>query len=396
MKKRSLFLLIIIVAICIPVISKFTGDSDHKTVEVSPVRQHAVRPSILASGTLTHREEVNLSSEVIGKVAEVLVEEGDKVTADQLVLRVDDQNFVAAFELANAQVKLSTIDIERQMSRIDNLDSQWHRKKLLHQKKMVGDDEFENITHQLALAKIDLKSSRERLRQANAQLEQADDQLRKTQIRSPISGIVTSLDIEVGETAIASSTNIPGSSLMTVADPASIFTEVLVDEADIATIALGQYAEIVAIAYPDSPMNGTISFVANTAKVEQGRQGLSFTVHIEIDDQNDVILRPGMTCRAEIFSRSDDKKPSLPLQAIIFEEDRSEQKTEYYVFVNDNGVAKKILVEVGVSDDEFQEILSGIKDNAEVIVGPPKVLRHLLDGDEINPIAMEIESEAIN
>ena len=75
------------------------------------------------------------------------------------------------------------------------------------------------------------------------------------------------LDIEVGETAITSTTNIPGSGLMTIADPSSIITEVNVDEADVADIRLDQAAEIVAIAYPNQPLQGRVEFIANTAKI---------------------------------------------------------------------------------------------------------------------------------
>ncbi|MCH8257291.1 MAG: efflux RND transporter periplasmic adaptor subunit [Proteobacteria bacterium] len=301
-KKVAVLLVIVALVVSIPLANKKFGSSNEKLILVTTLTDRVIRPSILASGSLTHEEEVRLSSEVIGKVTKIYVKEGDSVDIDQLVLQVDDQNFVAAFEQSEAQVRLSRIDIERQQTRIVNLELQWGRKKSLFEQEMVGEDEFEALTNQLDLVRIDLKSSIERLRQAEAQLEQASDRLRKTQIKSPISGVVTSLDIKVGETAIASSTNIPGSSLMTIANPSSIYTEVLVDEADVASIALGQSAEIVAIAYTNTPMQGVVRFIANTAKVEQGRQGLSFTVKIKITEANDVVLRPGMSCRAEIFT----------------------------------------------------------------------------------------------
>ena len=77
---------------------------------------------------------------------------------------------------------------------------------------------------------------------------------------------------------------------MTIANPASIYTEVLVDEADIANIEIGQKAEIVAIAYPDQPMTGVVRFIANTAKIAAGRTGLSFVVKIDITDPGEVVL----------------------------------------------------------------------------------------------------------
>jgi len=381
--KKSLTLVAIIAAI---VAVALFGQARGKTKEVTiePLTSNIIKPSILASGTLAHEEEVRLSSEVIGKVSEVLVEEGDTVEAGQLVLKVDDQNFVAAAEQSKAQVRLSRIDIDRQKSRIANLKKQWQRKQKLFNQAMIGDDEFEALTHQLQLAEIDLKSSRERLRQAEAQLEQADERLSKTKITTPIKGVVTSLDIKVGETAIASSTNIPGSSLMTISNPSSIYTEVLVDEADVAGIGLGQDAEIVAIAYPDNPMTGRVRFIANTAKIEQGRQSLSFTVKIEITDSTGVILRPGMSCRAEIFTGNNQSAPTISLQAILVDEDLSTGSNTQYVFVMEDGIAKKRIVKTGLSDDQFQEVTSGVELGENIITGPANELRHLKDGDKVS------------
>ena len=388
-KKLVLVLLIAGTVIALPFINRAVLGTSAKEVEVAAVSQRIISPSILASGFLAHEEEVMLSSEVIGKVAELMVEEGDSVTTGQLVLRVDDKNFIAGLEQSEAAVRLNTIDIERQEVRIENLERQFERSRSLHDQDLIGEEEFEAIRNQLDLARIDLKSSRERLAQAEAQLDQVNDQLSRTQIISPIDGVITSLDIEVGETAIASSTNIPGSSLMTIANPASIYTEVLVDEADVANIEVGQRAEIVAIAYPDQPMQGVVRFIANTAKVAQGRQGLSFTVKIDITDPGDVILRPGMSCRAEIFTRQDQRVAAVPIQAVVFEEDRSELRSEHYIFVNDGGVARKTLVEVGLSDDEYQELLSQIDDDVEIVVGPNQELRHLLDGDRLDVTRLE-------
>ena len=350
-------------------------------VDLSTVSQRIISPSILASGFLAHEEEVMLSSEVIGKVAGLMIEEGDAVKIGDLVLQVDDKNFLAGLEQSEAVVRMNTIDIERQEVRIKNLERQFERSKSLYERSLIGEQEYESLLNQLDLAKIDFLSSKEGLVQAEAQLDQVLDNLSKTQIISPIDGVVTSLDIKVGETAIASSTNIPGSSLMTIANPASIYTEVLVDEADIANIEIGQRAEIVAIAYPDEPMQGIVRFIANTAKIAQGRTGLSFVVKIDIADRGNVTLRPGMSCRAEIFTQQEKNVAAIPIEAVIFEEDRAELRSEYYMFVNDGGVARKTKIEVGLSDDEYQELISVVDDDIEIIVGPNKELRNLIDGD---------------
>ncbi len=390
-KKLVLVLLLAGTVIALPFINRTFFGSDAKEVNVSTLSQRVISPSILASGFLAHEEEVMLSSEVIGKVSELYVEEGDTVTEGQLLLQVDDKNFIAGLEQSQAAERITTIDIERQEVRIENLSRQFERSKSLHERKMIGDDEFDTVKNQLDLARIDLKSSLERLAQAQAQLDQVIDNLSKTKIVSPIEGVITSLDIKVGETAIASSTNIPGSSLMTIANPASIYTEVLVDEADVANIEIGQRAEIVAIAYPDQPMQGVVRYIANTAKIAPGRQGLSFTVKIEITDPGAVMLRPGMSCRAEIFTRQDQEVRAVPIQALIFEEDRSALRSEYFVFVNDGGIARKTKIEVGISDDEYQELMSSIDEGIEIVVGPDQELRHLLEGDRIDATRIQLQ-----
>ena len=357
--------------------------SKGKTVDVATISRQVISPSILSSGFLAHEEEVMLSSEVIGKVDELMIEEGDSVKAGDLVLRVDDKNFLAGLEQSEASVRINTIDIERQEVRISNLERQFARSSRLYEQGLIGEEEYESLRNQLDLARIDFSSSKERLTQAEAQLDQVLDNLSKTKIISPIDGVVTSLDIKVGETAIASSTNIPGSSLMTIANPASIYTEVLVDEADIANIEIGQRAEIVAIAYPDQPMTGVVRFIANTAKIAAGRTGLSFVVKIDITDPGEVVLRPGMSCRAEIFTQQEQSVAAVPIEAVIFEEDRAELRSEHFIFINDNGVARKTKVEIGLSDDEYQELISQVDSNIEIVVGPNREIRNLIDGDRI-------------
>ena len=364
-----------------------------KLVLVEGISNRIISPSILASGFLAHEEEVMLSLEVIGKVAELFVEEGEPVSAGDLVLRVDDKNFLAGLEQSEAAVRINSIDIERQKVRVENLERQFQRSEALFGRDLIGEEEYESLRNQLDLARIDYLSSQERLAQSNAQLDQVLDNLSKTQIISPIDGVVTSLDIKVGETAIASSTNIPGSSLMTIANPSSIYTEVLVDEADIANIRVGQKAEIVAIAYPDEPMQGTVRFIANTAKIAQGRTGLSFVVKIDIEDPGEVTLRPGMSCRAEIFTQDDRLVTAVPIEAVLFEEDKAENRSDHFIFLNDQGVAKKTKVEVGLSDDEFQELLSEIDSDVDVIVGPNRELRNLVDGDRIGELVENDDSE---
>jgi HlyD family secretion protein len=221
-----------------------------------------------------------------------------RVNRGDLVLQIDDQRLRAVVDQSEATARLQEIAIQRQQLQIDNLRTQWERTRGLHERNLIDEDTFVTATNNLQIAEVDLRSSRESLSQARAQLEQAEDRLSKTRVYSPIDGTVTSLDIKVGETAISSSTNIPGSNLMTIANPASIHTEVNVDEADIANVAVGQRARVFAIAYPDRPVEGVVDSIAVSAKVAEGQQGQSFAVMIRLLEPDKITLRPGMSCRA--------------------------------------------------------------------------------------------------
>ena len=383
MKKFLIISMVLIAVIAIPLI-RDRSNSANQDVIVEAVELRPVRASILASGKLSHEEEVMLSTEVIGKVSALYVEEGDGVEAGQLLLQIDDEAPRAMVEQQQASTRMQEIAIESSRLRLSNLETQWERKQQLHMRGLLDDDSFELATNELELARLDVQTREASLAQVRAILEEAEKNLRRTRVNSPLTGIVTSLDIKVGETAISSTTNVPGSSLMTIANPDSIHTEVNVDEADIANIQVGQEAEIVAIAYPNDPMKGVVKEIAISAKQPTGSQSLSFVVKIDFTDTGNVILRPGMSSRAEIFTSDDEPRLAVPIQAIFVEEDRTSAVKESSVLVFDNGTARKRIVRTGLSDDTWQEIEDGLSVGERIITGPDRILRTLEDGDAVN------------
>lgn len=384
MNKRLLVIVVLVAfVVAVPLIQARLRGGAAVEVQVEKLAPRSIQSSVLASGKLVHEEEVKLTTEEIGRVTAIHVTEGAKVTRGQLVLQIDDQRLRAAVDQNRASVRLQEIAIQRQQLQLANLRTQWDRTRGLHERKLIDEDTFVTATNNLEIADVDLMSSRESLEQARAQLEQAEDRLSKTRVYSPIEGTVTTLDIKVGETAISSSTNIPGSNLMTIANPASIHTEVNVDEADIANVAVGQMARVFAIAYPDAPVEGVVDSIAVSAKVAEGQQGQSFAVKIRLLEPEKITLRPGMTCRAEIFTATKGSVLAAPIQAILVEENLMTNETTRDVFVNRGGRATKMAVEVGLSDDTYQEIVSGPQAGDELVTGPDRVLRALEDGDRI-------------
>ncbi len=240
----------------------------------------------------------------------------------------------------------------------------------------MDEDSYEALESELALAKVDLRSLQESLTQARAALDQSEDLLSKTRITSPIDGVVIQLDLKVGETVIAGTTNIPGSTMMVIADPSVTLTEVQVDEADIAQVREGQAADIFTAAYPDTPLTGTIQSIASVARQTPGQASLSFLVKILVDEQDAMIIRPGMSVRADIYTQSSEETLAVPVQAVLYDEDLDEdekakdKKEQTYVFVMEDGKAVRKDVEVGISSDSDQEIIEGLEQGETVIYRP--------------------------
>lgn len=405
MKRKYVVGLGIAALLCVPVVMKVMRSDPAKVVEIDKIAYHDIKSSILASGHLLYEEQVLLSPEVIGKVSTLLVKEGEQVTKGQLLMHLDDQSYRAEVAQQEAAVRQQRIAIEQQQLNLANQENQYKRKVELHKMKMIADSAIDDARYAVDLARIDLRNSRSRLEQVEAVLRQSNERLAKTNIRAPISGTITALNIKVGETAVASQVSIAGSSLMTIANTATMITEVNVDEADIGRVNIGQEVAIHTAAYPDVAIKGevlTIPLSPKQAAPQQAQGGSSlsrnYNIKVKLADTKGLNLRPGMTCRAEIFIASSGKSLALPLQAVLSNNDEStelapkkgskkakiEVKTENYVFLNKDGKAEKRVVTLGASDDTRQQILTGLAAGEPVITGPYKVLRHLKNGDRVS------------
>jgi HlyD family secretion protein len=401
--KKKLIIAGVIATLAALAYFKQSGNSDAISVNIAAAKVEEIKTSILASGTLIYKDQVQLRSEVIGQVSELFIEEGDNVSQGQVLMRLDQRSFNADVEQQQAYVRMQTIAIERQKKQLDNTKAKWLRNKNLYERKMIGQDAFELIDNQHDLAKIDLRSRQEALTQAQATLDKALERLEKTVFRSPIDGIATSVDIKIGETAISGTTNIAGSNLITIADPASILVEVQVDEADIANVRLDQDVDVYAVAFPDDALIGQVKTIATSAKRASNREGLSFTVKILLESDENIDVRPGMSCRAEIFTKVKGNTIAVPIQSVIFEESEGEgsdvkvrgrrggvrigssgnSTMTSHVFVLIDGKAVKRDVELGISNDELQEVTEGVDLDEDIIIGPSRLLGKLKDGDAV-------------
>ena len=387
MKKTLIFAGLAVLLVAVPMFAKLTGGADAKQVDVQTVERKLIKSSILASGTLTFREQVQLRSEVIGQVTEVHVKEADEVKVGDSVITLDPKTYQAQVEQAEARVRIQEIAIQRQELLISTLADRFERQKAVYARNLVDEDSYEAIESELALAKVDLRSLQESLSQARAALDQSEELLSKTQITSPIDGVVIQVDIKVGETVIAGTTNIPGSTMMVIADPSETLTEAQVDEADIAQVREGQNADVFAAAYPDTPLSGTVQSIASVARQTPGQASLSFLVKILLNEQDKLRIRPGMSVRADIYTESSAETLAVPVQAVLYDEETDEddsgEEEQTYVFVMRDGKAIRKNIAVGISSDSDQAVTSGLDEGDVVISGPFRVLRHLNDGEDV-------------
>lgn len=399
MNKKWLPFAAIALLIIVPVVLKQWNADDGKNIEAEAVALRVLAPSILASGTLVYESERKLVPEIVGRVKEVLVREGDQVKEGQILLRLDPAAYLAEIARLEAMRGQSELNIQRQQVNRRTQEAKFKRYEALRTQGIVDANTYEEIATARDLAEVELDTSRAMLRQTEAQMKEARERLAKTAIRSPISGKVTAVFIEAGETAVPSATSIAGSDLMIVADTATLYAEVNVDETDVARVGVGQSARIVPAAFPDKSWNGNVEVVAiSPRQTTSAAAAKNYPVKIRLTATDDLQFHPGMSCRAEISTRRDNstKLVAVPVQAVRYEEsDDKNEKAKASVFVIVDGKAKKRSVETGTADDVYIEIKRGLKENETIVIGPAKTLRFLQDGERVNVATDEESAEGV-
>jgi HlyD family secretion protein len=382
---------LIVLVLAVPVAMRKMRGGNEKEAEIQTVQTHVITPTILASGSLTYQTEIRMVSEVMGRVKELNVKEGDQVKQGDVLLRLDPATVQAQVDALEAGLRQSNLAIERQRVTNETAETKWKRYQQLRESGVIDANSYDEIRSQRDQAKVDLNSSMQQAMQTEAQLKNMREQLAKTVLRAPISGRVTQLTIKTGETAVPSVTSIAGSDLMIIADTSNLYAEVNVNETDVARIVPGQQAKIVPAAFPDSSWSGVVETVAVSPRQVQG-QGKSYPVKIRLNASEDLKFHTGMSCRAEIATRGTDAKPmvAVPVQAVKYEEaEERDAPAKASVFVVKDGKVAKRTVETDIADDSFIAITKGVKDGEQIVVGPARVLRFLNDGERVRAMAAD-------
>lgn len=397
-KNLGVFGVLIVLALA-ALIMVFQRDSA-SAVEMAVVEERAISPSFTASGSMIYKDQAELSPEIIGTVVDVLIEEGDRVTRGDILLRIDDRTLRAELEQRRALVDIEQLNVRQGEVSTNLAKEQYDRVAALAERGFATRAALDSAEAALNNARLTRDASAERMRQAAAALTQARDQLSRTAIRAPVSGTVIAVNIEVGETAVPSSIGIAGSPLVVIANTDTLIAEIEVGEADIARVEPGREVSLKVAAYPNRSFAGRITFVALSPRSDArviatsaSNNARTYTIEAELTGEGRELLRPGMSCRAEISTSASTKTIAVPLQAILYEEkevgggEGSGQKVAAtrtpYVFVFEDGKAVRRNVTLGISDDTHREILSGVEKGERVVTGPYRELRFMKDGDAL-------------
>jgi HlyD family secretion protein len=400
---------IVLVALALFVFRRGPGGID---VDVAPAARVAeLRATATASGEIVATRYADIGSSVMGRVVWLPVAEGGRVTAGQVLARIDPvqaetqaaaaQAQVAALEAesraAAGQLLAVRAGLEVAQARARESERALDRLRELRRQEIVAQAELDTIeagaaaaAGQLAAARADVARAEqsaaaagERVGQARAERTRARDVLAKTDVVSPIDGTITRLNVREGEMVVIGIQNQPGTTLMTVSDLGAINAEVRVAEADVLRLQLEQPASVTLEAMPDRAFAARVIEIGASALPQVGAAAArEFRVVLRVSDP-DPRLRPGLTCDAGIVTAERRDVLAVPLQAVVLRTgpDGVEQRG---VFVAENGTARFRPVTTGIIGGLDIEV-TGIEEGTSIVIGPFQVVRDLEDGARIRP-----------
>ncbi len=396
---------VLVLAIIVLVITQGNKNEIIK-VQTEKVAKRTITQSVTATGNIDPEFKVIITPEVTGEIVSLPVKDGDKVKKGDLLLRIKADTYLAAKQRAEANLQSAKASLSMRKAERERVTASYNRIKEMHAKKLSSDMELENSKSEYLSTIAQYESAEAMVTQSEASVREAAEQLNKTTIISPIDGTVTQLNVELGERVLGSGFS-QGTNLMTIADLSKMESIVDVDENDIVLISLGDTARIKVDAFGDRVFKGVVSEIGNSAQTSglgSQDQVINFEVKIRVIDY-DTNLRPGMSCNATIETETRTNVISVPLVSITARGDfnpaeeqggeeevvkakvekNDKDKIQEIIFIIKDGKAKSVKVKTGISDDNYIQILEGVKGGEEVVSGSYKAIsRELRDGAVVN------------
>ena len=373
-------------------------------VRVEAVQKRDLVASVTASGQVTPRTKVDLSADITGKIVALNVKMGDIVTKGQLVLQIDPQQFESQVQRAEAALANSRARLAQAKANNQQAQNNYQRSADIRKANptLISDEQIEQLRTTLEVNQALLEAAQQDVKQGEATLRDARWQLSRTNIYAPMSGRVTRLNVENGETAVQGTFNRDAAILMTIADMSVLETKVKVDETDVSRISLGDSAVIQIDAFPDTTFVGRVvevsqSSVRGTTTAGAGDQAIDYEVKIRlVNPPTDT--RQDFSATAKVITDTRTQVLAIPIIALTVRENEELKSTDSVpnskapakqvgkkdvegVFVVD-GTNKVTFrpVKVGIAGEKYFEVLSGVKENERIVGGTYQAIRELKDG----------------
>ncbi|MDH5197476.1 MAG: efflux RND transporter periplasmic adaptor subunit [Gemmatimonadota bacterium] len=375
------------------------GGEEILVVQTAKVDRREIVQKVSATGKIQPKTQVNVSADVSAKITKLAVVEGQWVERGTFLVELDRERYVASVESAEASVRSAQANARLARQNMERSEKEYTRSKELMGQALESQAVYEDkeAAYQVDVSRHEFAGNQ--VEQAEAVLKQARDDLSKTTIYAPMSGTISDLNKEVGEIAIGS--QFQEDVILVIADLSEMEAQVKVDENDIVSIAIDQLAEIEVDALLDQVLNGVVYEIASSANVAgagSAEQKTEFEIKISIADPPET-LRPGMTASADVFTKTNARALSVPIQSVAVRtvdqlamegEDRADAAARYtadrdgfvevvFCIVDGRAVAKQVTT--GIQSDEYIEILAGLEEGDEVVTGSYRAIsRDLANG----------------
>lgn len=373
-------------------------------VQTEKVQKRDITQTVTATGTIDPEFKVVITPEVTGEIIDLPVKEGDRVKKGQLLIKIKGDQYMAQKDRLEASLKSSEANLKMRDAELKRVELEYDRVKELQSKALASDAELETAQTNYLTAKASYEAAEANVLQSKAQLREVMDILYKTTIYSPMDGIVTQLNVEFGERVLGSGYS-QGTNIMTVADLNNIEAVVDVDENDVVLVSIGDTANVTVDAFGDRIFHGVVKEIGNSAKqtgLGTQEQVVNFSVKVKLIDL-DPGLRPGMSCNADIETETVSNVLSVPIQSVTARTDvpvendslKSEgkndeeigtfekKKPKEVVFLAKDGKAKMVVVETGISNDNYLQIKKGLEEGDEVVSGSYRAISRELENGSV-------------
>ncbi len=286
-------------------------------IQTEKAERRDITETVLANGRIQPVRQVKISAEVSGEIIELPVKEGQHIEKGDLLVKIKPDVYIAQRRSAEAGYLSAVSGRSLSEANLRKAELEFTRNEDLFKNKLISDSVFLEYKTALDVAKAQVESSRHQVDVANASLARADEELAKTTINSPITGMVSKLSLELGE-RVAGNTMMAGTEIMTVANLNEMEARVDIGEIDIPLIAVAQNAKLEVDAFRDRKFKGTVSEIANSSKTAaasgQSQDATKFEVKIRVNEPER--FRPGMTVTAEIETRYRTNVLCVPVQSV--------------------------------------------------------------------------------